>query len=165
MLQKPKYQPTSSASITNASYGVTGGASGGIGGGGGGSLGGGGFGAQSSYLSGNSSSSNPLNKNPLGGAYKPSILGSLGGLNSGNNNVSTSSSAGTNGYLPPSGAGTGSRFGRLAQFGVMSGAGGGGNTSITSGSNASHQHNANDGGSSSMGNSFVSALGFGRHKV
>eukprot|EP01040_Poterioochromonas_malhamensis_P002127 gene2127-2268_t len=109
------------------------------------------FGAQPSYSSVNSNISNNAGNKPgqLGG-FKPSVLGGLG------NNVSTSSSAGTAGYLPPSGAGTGSRFGRLAQFGVMSG----NNNNSNNGSVTSHNQ-LNDG----SGSSFASGLGFGRHKI
>jgi len=109
------------------------------------------FGAQPSYSSVNSNLSNNAGNKPgqLGG-FKPSVLGGLG------NNVSTSSSAGTAGYLPPSGAGTGSRFGRLAQFGVMSG----NNNNSNNGSVTSHNQ-LNDG----SGSSFASGLGFGRHKI
>lgn len=109
------------------------------------------FGAQPSYSSVNSNNSNNAGNKPgqLGG-FKPSVLGGLG------NNVSTSSSAGTAGYLPPSGAGTGSRFGRLAQFGVMSG----NNNNSNNGSVTSHNQ-LNDG----SGSSFASGLGFGRHKI
>lgn len=117
---------------------------------------------QSSYLSNNSSA---LNKNPLGGGlstggggggYKPSILSGLGG----GNNISTSSSAGASNYLPPTGVNTGSRFGRLAQFGVMTGAGSNSTSHTNSMASQSH-HNEGSVGTSS----FASALGFGRHKI
>jgi hypothetical protein len=130
---------------------------------------------QPSYLSTNSNNLNAAsitskNSNAQGFGYKPSLLSASSyqsGSNAGNsgvsyggtNPVSTSSSAGNNGYLPSAGVAGASRFGRLAQFGVMN-----------SSSNSSASNNINDGGnnntgSGGIGSSFASALGFGRHKI
>lgn len=165
LLNKPKYQPGGSTASSN--YGVGGNLNNamGFGGGGlGGGVSGGGslasFGAQQSNYLGSNNAGGGLGSKPLPqlGGYKPSVLGNVGN----NNNISTSSSAGTSGYLPPTGAGAGSRFGRLAQFGVMSGAGSNNGSNSNNGSLASNNLNDNSG---SVGNSFASALGFGRHKI
>lgn len=70
-----------------------------------------------------------------------------------------SSSAGTNNYLPPTGVSGASRFGRLAQFGVMN-TSNNSSTVISSTSNGTNSFNENN-----IGGTFTSGLGFGRHKV
>jgi hypothetical protein len=139
-----------------------------------------GYNFNSSHYSSNSMGSNlPGKSNQLpsiGGGNSNSIGGSMGGVGgykassllpslgggggSGLGNVSASSSAGSNNYLPPTGAAAGSRFGRLAQFGVMSGAGSNQNNSIVSGNNNNHQGQQDY---NNIGSSFTS--GFGRHKI
>jgi hypothetical protein len=99
-----------------------------------------------------------------GGGYKASsLLPSLGGGGGGGGlgNVSASSSAGSNNYLPPSGVAAGSRFGRLAQFGVMSGASSNQHNSIVNGNNSNSHQSQQD--YNNIGSTFTS--GFGRHKI